>query len=221
MHWLQIVSWIGLGFGSAVVILVDEFLLGYRQHMGVMNIVHPITALYLGPVWLYLYFRRARRASKRDLEARARELSREGADPEPLRRAGEATDDRHLSRWHVASAVSHCGAGCTLGDIGGEWIVWALGPWTIGAAGTLAPELMLDFVLAWSLGIVFQYLTIVPMRADVGRLEGLWLAIRADTLSILSFQVGLFGWMALSHEVIWQPPLPIDSSGHWLMMQSG
>ncbi len=80
---------------------------------------------------------------------------------------------------------------------------------------------MLDFVLAWSLGIVFQYLTIVPMRADVGRLEGLWLAIRADTLSILSFQVGLFGWMALSHEVIWQPPLPIDSSGDWLMMQVG
>ena len=59
------------------------------------------------------------------------------------------------------------------------------------------------------------------MREDVGRLEGLWLAIRADTLSILGFQIGLFGWMALSHEVIWQPPLPIDSSGHWLMMQIG
>ena len=140
---------------------------------------------------------------------------------EELRHAGESVDDRHLGRRHVASAVSHCGAGCTLGDIGGEWIVWALGPWTIGAAGTLVPELILDFVLAWSLGIVFQYFTIVPMRDDVGRLEGLWLAVRADTLSILSFQIGLFGWMALSHEVIWRPPLAIDTPGHWLMMQVG
>jgi hypothetical protein len=30
----------------------------------------------------------------------------------------------------------------------------------------------------------------------------------------LSLEAGLFGWMALSHYVIWQPPLPIDSSSH-------
>jgi hypothetical protein len=37
----------------------------------------------------------------------------------------------------------------------------------------------------------------------------------------LSLEAGLFGWMALSQDVIWQPPLPIDSSSHWFMMQIG
>ncbi len=54
-HWLMIISWIalGLGFACALVILVDEFLLGYRQYMAIMNVVHPITALYWGPLWLW------------------------------------------------------------------------------------------------------------------------------------------------------------------------
>jgi hypothetical protein len=37
----------------------------------------------------------------------------------------------------------------------------------------------------------------------------------------LSIEARLFGWMALSQDVIWRPPLPIDSSGHWFMMQIG
>jgi hypothetical protein len=31
-------------------------------------------------------------------------------------------DSEKLPRWNILSkAVSHCGAGCTLGDIAGEW----------------------------------------------------------------------------------------------------
>jgi hypothetical protein len=208
-----------MGFASALVILADEVLLGHRQQMWIMNLVHPITALYWGPVWLWAYFRNGRRSSQKVMAAEARRLAREGADVDRLQKEGRSTDDRHLRRWHVANADSHCGAGCTLGDITGEWIVFALG-WTIAGA-TLWPEILLDFPLAWTFGIVFQYFTIVPMRRDVGRLEGLWLAIRADTLSILAFQLGLFGWMILSAEVIWQPPLGIDTAAHWWMMQVG
>ena len=43
-------------------ILADEFLLGHRQHMGVMNLVHPVTALYWGPVWLWAYLRNGRKS---------------------------------------------------------------------------------------------------------------------------------------------------------------
>lgn len=220
-HWADVVGWVflGLGFGSALVIVADELLPGRRQHMAVMNVVHPITALYLGPVWLWAYFRYGRKGSVGSMHTEVERLAREGADPGELRRQAESSSSRDLSTWHVASASSHCGAGCTLGDIVGEWIIFATG-WTI-AGVTLYAELILDFVLAWSFGIVFQYFTIVPMRRNLSRLEGLWLAIRADTLSILSFQLGLFGWMALSAKVIWQPPLPIDSSAHWWMMQVG
>jgi len=63
-HWL---SWamLGLGFASALAILVDELVLGYRQHMGIMNLVHPVTALYWGPVWVWAYCTRGRKASSR------------------------------------------------------------------------------------------------------------------------------------------------------------
>ncbi|HSC51182.1 MAG TPA: hypothetical protein VLD16_13040 [Gaiellaceae bacterium] len=47
-HWAELVGWVflGLGFASALVILADELLLGHRQQMWIMNLVHPITALY-------------------------------------------------------------------------------------------------------------------------------------------------------------------------------
>jgi hypothetical protein len=222
-EWAEAVGWafVSLGLACAAVILVDEFVVGHRQHMWVMNLVHPITALYWGPVWLWVYFTNGRASSMKAMQHEARRRAREGADPDELRRRAESTAGSDLRPWHTGNAVSHCGAGCTLGDIGGEWIVWALGPWMIGAAGTLGPEYVLDFPLAWTFGILFQYFTIVPMREGVGGLTGIWLAIRADTLSIVSFQVGLFGWMALSHEVIWQPPLHIDTAAHWWMMQVG
>jgi hypothetical protein len=194
-HWLTVVSWIGLalGFGSALAIVVDELRPGHRQHMAVMNLVHPITALYLGPVWLWAYARNGRKS----------------------------IDSEHLRPWHVANAVSHCGAGCTLGDIGGEWLLFALGAPTLGILGTYGWEIVVDFALAWTLGIAFQYFTIVPMRDDVGKLEGIRQAVKVDTLSIVAFQVGLFGWMALSHFVLFRPPLEVDTSGHWLLMQVG
>jgi hypothetical protein len=222
-HWLLIVSWIALalGFGSALVIFVDEFPAGNRQQMWIMNVVHPISALYWGPVWLWAYLRDGRKSGQKVMHAEAQRLTEEGVDVEELRRKGESTEPGDLRPWHIANAVSHCGAGCTLGDIGGEWILFALGAPALGVLGSYGWEIAVDFVLAWTLGIGFQYYTIVPMRKSAGKLEGIWQAIKVDTASIVAFQVGLFGWMALSHFVLFQPPLPIDTSGHWFMMQVG
>jgi hypothetical protein len=128
--------------------------------------------------------------------------------------------ERRDSWWQVSLSDSHCGAGCALGDIGGEWIVWA-SAWMIGSTAALGPEYILDLPLAWIFGIVFQYFVIAPLRGQVGQLAPLGDAIKSDTLSVLSFEVGLFGWMALAHYVIWKPPLPIDSSAYWFVMQIG
>jgi hypothetical protein len=75
----------------------------------------------------------------------------------------------------------------------------------IGSTAALGPEYILDLPLAWIFGILFQYFVIAPLRGQVGRLAPLGDAIKSDTLSVLSFQVGLFGWMALAHYVIWKP----------------
>jgi hypothetical protein len=196
-HWFELLAWaaLGLGFASALVIVVDIFLLGNRQHMAIMNLVFPLTALYMGPVALWAYLARGRRMPNMQRDARD-------------------------SWWQVSLSDSHCGAGCALGDIAGEWLVWATA-WTIGSTAELGPEYILDLPFAWVFGILFQYFAIAPLRGQIGELAPLRDAIKSDTLSVLSFEVGLFGWMALSHYVIWQPPLPIDSPGQWFMMQIG
>jgi hypothetical protein len=124
------------------------------------------------------------------------------------------------SLWQVSLSDSHCGAGCVLGDIAGEWIVWATA-WTIGSTAALGPEYILDLLLAWTFGILFQYFAIAPVRDQVGQLAPLGDAIKSDTLSVLSFEVGLFGWMAFAEYAIWESPPPIDSSSHWFLMQIG
>ncbi len=221
---ITIIGWISLGvaFACALAIAADVAR-GYRQHMGIMNLVWPITALYWGPVALWGYFGRGRRMSVRwarehddDLEQM---MSHEGEEPRSLGRFAAT------NWWPISKGVSHCGAGCTLGDIVGEWIVYAfaitIGGFASEAAGSLMAMFVFDFLLAWTLGIVFQYFSIVPMREDMGRLEGVWAAIKADTLSIVSFEIGLFGFMALFHLVLFDPPLTTASPGYWWMMQVG
>jgi hypothetical protein len=213
--WVQVVAWValGVGFASALIVLADIFRRGYRQQMGIMDAVYPITGLYWGPVTLWFYFRRGRKKSPKWQEEHP-------GDEEDLGR-----EVFGAPWWATSKAVAHCGAGCTLGDIVGEWLVWLLG-WSIPvfgyfAANEFVPVVIVDFVLAWTFGIVFQYFTIVPMREGVSGLQGVWAAIKADTLSIVAFQVGLFGWMALYHLVLWKPPLMLDSPEYWFMMQVG
>ena len=66
-------------------------------------------------------------------------------------------------RWAtMAIEVSHCGSGCTLGDLISEWVIYAF---AFAVAGqVLFAEYIGDYVLAIALGIVFQYFAIAPMR---------------------------------------------------------
>lgn len=225
--WHHELAWamLALGFACALAILVDELVLGYRQQMPIMNLVHPITALYLGPVWLWAYLTRGRRASHKWARREARRLREACDDPqakaEELREQAESTE--RLRPWHVANAVSHCGAGCTLGDVAGEWLVLLLGITWFGkwSGHTLPEELLLDFLFAWTFGVVFQYFTIAPMSGEQGP-RGVWHAIRVDTASIAAFQAGLFGWMAIFMLVIWpHHGIAIDSPDFWFEMQVG
>lgn len=188
---LNLLAWIVLAvaFGCAGVIVLDMSLGGRRQAMWIMAIVWPVTALYLGPLALAGYWRWGR--------------------------------GRHQQRsLPVASAlaVSHCGAGCTLGDIVGSSLVLVLGLQVAGLG--LWAELPLDFALAYLLGIAFQYLTIAPMRG-LGLRDGIVAALKADTLSLLAFEVGLFSWMILVQLVFFAGHLHADEPAFWLMMQIG
>ena len=83
----------------------------------------------------------------------------------------------------------------------------------------LWPEYVVDFVFAYVLGILFRYFAIKPMT-DLSMREALFLAIRADTLSVIAFEVGMFGWMALVFFVFFtHPHLTPDHAAYWLSMQ--
>jgi hypothetical protein len=90
----------------------------------------------------------------------------------------------------VAVGATHCGAGCTLGDIIAEFAIFFTGATIAGSM--LAAQFVGDFVFAYAFGIAFQYFAIVPMRGLAFR-AGIWAAIKADTLSLTAFEVGLFG----------------------------
>ena len=75
--------------------------------------------------------------------------------------------------------------------------------------------------LAFALGIAFQYLSIAPMRG-LGWRDGLVAALKADTLSLVAFEVGLFGWMAVMQLVLFTDPhLTPDHAAYWFLMQIG
>ncbi|HEV7212544.1 MAG TPA: DUF4396 domain-containing protein [Blastococcus sp.] len=203
--WLTALSWAALvvGFACAAIILFDIFGRGYRQRMGVMEAVWPVNALYLGPLALVGYRRYGRPSSRRWL----REHGTDSAPDKP--------------DWATTSVgVAHCGAGCTLGDIIAESLIFALG---ISVAGTaLWAEYIGDYVLAIALGLVFQYFAIAPMRGLSFR-KGIVAAAKADILSLTAFEVGLFGWMALMAFVFFPGPhrLHPDSPVYWFLMQIG
>lgn len=202
--WLVVVAWAALGvaFVSAGYIACDIWVRGYRQTMGVMEAVWPVTALYFGPLAVWGYHRFGRPQTRRWL----REHSRDDPPAKP--------------RWATtAIGVSHCGAGCTLGDIAAEFAVFALGV-TI-ASEMLFAEYVADYVLAVGLGLAFQYFAIAPMRGLAFR-KGIVAAAKADLLSLSAFEVGLFGWMALMVFVLFpNPHLHSTSPVYWFLMQVG
>lgn len=205
-EWLHRLAWIYLWicFGCAGIVLID-FLRGHQQRMWIMRFVWPVSALYWGPVAVWLYFRTRPY------------LLKQPPRPEIVPKPDDTQGVRPEQVW---VADFHCGAGCTLGDIVGEWAVFLLA-WTWVAGSSFATELMVDFILAFSLGIFFQYFTIAPMK-KLGPVQGLLAALRADTASILAFEIGLFGWMALAYYVLFpNPHLHPNEAVHWFMMQVG
>jgi hypothetical protein len=203
--WLTDLAWAALAvaFASTAWLGYDIFGRGYRQKMRVMEWVWPVTGLYFGPIAVWGYLRYGRPTS-------SKWLAEQGLDEPPDKPGWAAT----------ATGVSHCGAGCTLGDIIAEFAVFGLGVMIAGQ--TVLAEYLGDYVLAVALGLAFQYFAIAPMRGLSFR-KGIVAAAKADILSLSAFEVGLFGWMALMAFVFFPAPHHIhpDTPVYWFLMQLG
>jgi hypothetical protein len=206
-HWLHVLSICALlaGFLCALIAAVD--VTRHPQHVWVMSLVWPITALFAGPLALWVYFRFGRGM-------------------------GHAGHGHGMQRKpfvaSVAIADTHCGAGCTLGDILSEWLVFfypALAVW-FGYGSIFTEPIfavwMLDFIFAFIFGIGFQYFTIAPVRG-LGFRDGIIAALKSDALTVTFWQAGMYGFVALAQFAYFRPLLghllEVNTVEFWFMMQ--
>ena len=85
---------------------------------------------------------------------------------------------------------------------------------------TLAGDWLVEYLAAFLLGIVFQYYAIKPMK-QLSPGNTLKAALKADALSLTCWQIGMYGWMAISNFLIFHRQLRADDPIFWLMMQIG
>lgn len=178
---------IAAGVICSIVIVID--LLGHPQHMKIMNVVWPATALYSGPLVLLFYF----------------SIGRKTAKSKPF--------------WQsVLTGTLHCGAGCTLGDLAAANLLVLFPLQLFG--NQLAAEWAVEYFAAFILGIIFQYYAIKPMK-NVSVKDAFIAALKADTLSLTFWQIGMYGWMAVSYFLIFHRILKASEPVFWMMMQFG
>ncbi|MEE3504197.1 DUF4396 domain-containing protein [Acidiphilium acidophilum] len=214
--WLHDLSigYLVAGALSAAFIAFD--IARHPQRMWIMNVVWPVTALF-GTLWvIWQYFTYGRLAALGQNEAAGQQ-----DQPPP---------DKRNTPFPivVANGALHCGSGCTLGDITAEWLAFGV-PGIAAAFGyrslfdhRIFAVWVLDYILAYGFGIFFQYFTIAPMRGlSVG--PGLIAAIKADTLSLTAWQIGMYGFMAFAYfylfRIVLHSPLRTDTVEFWFMMQ--
>lgn len=203
---LVIISWVFIGIGllSGIIVYVD-INMGRYQGMPIMNIAWPITCLYSGPLGLVMYFKYGR--------AKKPSGSHDTHDPHTRH------SKKHLPNWvNIYISSTHCGAGCGLADIIGEWGIYWIGISFWGH--TIWASYFIDFGLALAFGLLFQFFNIMPMKPELGKWEILKDAFKADFWSLSSFQIGMYAWL-LAVYFIFSGELSIASPIYWFMMQIG
>ncbi|MGN6157807.1 MAG: DUF4396 domain-containing protein [Devosia sp.] len=196
--WLTVLTWMSLGAGVVSALWIALDVLRHPQQMVVMNLVWPICGLF-GPglmIWAYYAWGRS-----------------SGEQPFAV---------------SVFKGALHCGSGCTLGDIAAEALLLSFpGLAAVFGLGFLFGDEMfaawvLDYILAFVIGIIFQYFAIVPMR-HLSPGEGVVQAVKADAASLTAWQVGMYGFMAIAQFGLFRAGLGLRLAASmpefWFMMQ--
>lgn len=192
------------GIASALIILIDT--LKRPQEMRIMTPVWILTGLWGSYLGLLVYL----------LAGRSPERAMGMADMKMDMNMDMSSSSVHPEPFKVCLSTLHCGAGCTLADLIGETLT--IGIPLIIAGSTLAGQWTIDYILALLIGILFQYAAIQPMlHLKTGK--ALLRALRIDFFSLTSWQIGMYGWMAITYFVLYPQGLSKDSLEFWFMMQ--
>ncbi|MCG8398217.1 DUF4396 domain-containing protein [Bacillus atrophaeus] len=216
MSTLDVIAYTAILFGglSFFIILVD--VIRHPQKMKIMSVVWPIQGLYLGPFAIWFYWTMGRQTKKQkhsQMNTSHGEHAHHGTHKEM---------NHHRSNkpfyQSVFVSTSHCSSGCTIGDLIGAPLVFLTGLTIAGS--TLFADYVVEFILAYLFGVFFQVFSIIPMNKGMGWGKGFAAAIKADTLSLIAFEIGMFGWMAIVHYGFFASNVPEPNDPvFWFMMQ--
>lgn len=205
-----------LAFICFCVIAVDVY--RHPQKMKIMNIVWPVTALFGSVVWLAAYWHWGRTTnanmnSKMDM---------------PMKNGKKMSMPQHSMPVSVFIGTCHCGAGCSLADLIVEWLLFffpgllVVGGYSWLFHDSLFAKFVWAYVVAYLFGVSFQYFAIEPMK-HLGLKKGILEAMKADTLSLTAWQVGMYGMTAFCQLYLFPhwfgARVPVTSPVFWLMMQ--
>jgi hypothetical protein len=223
--WLDAVAYAYIisAVACSLLIVYDIVIRGHRQMMSIMEYVWPITSLYLNAFGLWAYWKMGRPDSMQHSQMSMGNM--QGIEEMKPMQTEPKMMHHHRQKpfWEsVFVSATHCGAGCEIGDFIGEWLVFLLISSVVIAGSLLLTEYAVDFVFAYTLGILFQYIPIRQAKTEMTRAEAWKDAIKAESLSIIAFEVGLFGWMAFFNLALFgsnviNPSMPV----YWFMMQIG
>ena len=132
--------------------------------MKIMNVVWVLTALWASYLALWAYFKfgmeTAPKEDGKDMDMGADMKMDMSMKDMPMDMPMGNMDRPH---WQsIALSALHCGAGCTLADIIGEWITCYF-PISIGGSMIIG-NWVFDFILALIIGIYFQFYAIREME---------------------------------------------------------
>ena len=210
-----------IGILSALSITID-ILKHPQKEMPIMNLVWPINGLWAGifGVWAYFTIGKNRKMDMSGMDMgnmNMDDMNMDNMDMKDMDMSNmQMNNNKYSSFWQgVVADTLHCGAGCSLADLIGPWL-FLIFPFTIFNNYTFG-EWTLEYFLALLTGVTFQYAAISPMMNEKG--PKIWLrALKIDFLSLTSWQIGMYGWMALVI-FVWFGRLSPTTPEFWFMMQ--
>ncbi|ASK62013.1 hypothetical protein CFK37_07490 [Virgibacillus phasianinus] len=209
---LETVSWVAIALGILQTAIITIDVIRHPQKMmPIMNIVWPLTGLYFPLIGIWAYYKLGKSSMDDTDHHRHEHMNHDGHEQMEHHGHGEKPF------WQsVFVSTTHCSSGCSLGDMIGVPIV-ALTGLTI-AGTTLLADYTVEFILAYLFGIAFQYYGMGFKKHDEPG-KAIKNAIKADTWSLIAFEIGMFGWMAIVHYLLFvEMPAP-TTPVFWFMMQ--
>ncbi|MBF7019193.1 DUF4396 domain-containing protein [Staphylococcus sp. 18_1_E_LY] len=172
-----------------ILILIDIF--KRPQKMFIMNIVWPLTGLYFPILGIIGYYTLGRTKIDR-------------------------LTNHNKPFWQsVIISTTHCSAGCSLGNLIGAPVIFLFGITFFN--NELATTLIIEFILAYIFGLLFQYFH-MEIKHD-HPLADLKDAVKADTFSLIAFEIGMFGFMIIMRFAINNALLQPNKLEYWFLMQ--